>query len=74
MKVLFQTVEDVDAMLHPESGKSSSLSLDELRLPSHVFSAVSKALADSSDMLPMSARNFREWRVSVMHRFDRLKG
>ncbi|PLB52637.1 hypothetical protein P170DRAFT_350937 [Aspergillus steynii IBT 23096] len=74
MKVLFQTVADVDEMLHPERGKASSLSLDELRLPSYVFSAVSEALESGSKMLPGSARSFREWRVAVMHRFDRLKG
>lgn len=74
MKVLFQSVADVDEMLHPERGKASSLSLDELRLPPYVFSAVFKALEGGSETLPGSARSFREWRVAVLHRFDRLKG
>ncbi|KAK1138636.1 hypothetical protein N8T08_002131 [Aspergillus melleus] len=74
MKVLFQIVADVDEMLHPENGKTLSLSLDELRLPPYVFYAVSRSLEGSSEGLPVSARNFREWRVAVMHRFDRLKG
>ncbi|KAA8645885.1 HECT-type E3 ubiquitin transferase [Aspergillus tanneri] len=71
MKILFQTVANVDEMLNPESGKASSLSLEELRLPANVFSAVLTALEGSNEMLPLSARRFREWRVGVMHRFVR---
>ncbi|PIG69035.1 hypothetical protein AARAC_008851 [Aspergillus arachidicola] len=44
MKILFQDVVDVDGMLHPDRGKASSLSLEELRLPSSVLSAISKTL------------------------------
>ncbi|GAB1208923.1 hypothetical protein APSETT445_007688 [Aspergillus pseudonomiae] len=44
MKILFQDVVDVDGMLHPASGKASSLSLEELRLSSSVLSAISEIL------------------------------
>ncbi|KAF7588848.1 hypothetical protein BBP40_005095 [Aspergillus hancockii] len=73
LKIFFQDVADVDAMLHPELGKTSSLSLDELRVPSNVFSAVSETLKSRNKMLPDSAREFREWKVGIMHRFDRTK-
>lgn len=33
MKILFQEVSDAEAMLNPESGQASSLSLEELELP-----------------------------------------
>ncbi|KAB8267015.1 ubiquitin-conjugating enzyme E2-binding protein [Aspergillus minisclerotigenes] len=44
MKILFQDVVDVDGMLHPDRGKASSLSLEELRLPSSVLSAIQGSL------------------------------
>ncbi|KAG2413861.1 hypothetical protein HFD88_003051 [Aspergillus terreus] len=74
MKVLFQSVADVDAMLHPECGKPSPLSLEELRLPGTVFGAVEEVLKTRNEMLPASARAFREWSVSILHRFERVGG
>ncbi|KAE8351330.1 ubiquitin-conjugating enzyme E2-binding protein [Aspergillus coremiiformis] len=71
MKILFQDVTDVDEMLHPGRGKASSLSLEELQLPPGVLSAVSETLKRRNEMLPQSARVFREWKVGIMHRFDR---
>ncbi|GMG26871.1 unnamed protein product [Aspergillus oryzae] len=73
MKILFQDVVDVDGMLHPDRGKASSLSLEELRLPSSVLSAIVKTLKSRNMMLPKSAREFREWKVGIMHRHDRTK-
>lgn len=71
MKILFQEVSDAEAMLNPESGQASSLSLEELELPSNIFAAVRQALVDSNGMLPMSARSFREWRVGILDRYER---
>ncbi|KAE8360495.1 ubiquitin-conjugating enzyme E2-binding protein [Aspergillus caelatus] len=73
MKILFQDVIDVDGMLHPDRGKASSLSLEELRLPPGVFSAISETLISRNRMLPKSAREFRGWKVGIMHRHDRTK-
>ncbi|KAE8373521.1 ubiquitin-conjugating enzyme E2-binding protein [Aspergillus bertholletiae] len=73
MKILFQNVVDVDGMLHPDRGKASSLSLEELRLPSSVLSVISETLESRNKMLPKSAREFREWKVGIMHRHDRTK-
>ena len=71
MKILFQEVSDVEAMLNPESGQASSLSLEELELPSNIFAAMRQALGDINRMLPMSARSFREWRVGILERYER---
>ncbi|KAF9892833.1 hypothetical protein FE257_000422 [Aspergillus nanangensis] len=68
MKILFQDVPDVDALLHPTAGKPSALSLEELRLPPAVFAAVRDVLRRRMEMLPVSARGFREWDVGIMHR------
>lgn len=73
MKILFQDVTNVDEMLQPDRGKASSLSLEELRLPSGVLSVVSETLKRRNEMIPESAREFREWKVGIMHRFDRTK-
>ncbi|KAF4217505.1 hypothetical protein CNMCM6805_002696 [Aspergillus fumigatiaffinis] len=69
MKVLFQEVVDVDSILNPDRG--SSLSLEEVRLPEYVYEAVERDLKARNEMLPASAREFREWRVGALHRFER---
>ncbi|BDD63502.1 hypothetical protein MAP00_008383 [Monascus purpureus] len=78
MKVFYQDVPDVEALLYPERdgrepGTSSSpFSLDELELPSQTFVEISRVLTGSSGMLPLSARRFREWRVGLLGRFERM--
>ncbi|PWY92688.1 hypothetical protein BO70DRAFT_392075 [Aspergillus heteromorphus CBS 117.55] len=71
MKVFFQRLDDADATLHPDRGKASSLSLEELKLPTASFAALTAALDGSNAMLPVSAREFREWKVGILHRFER---
>ncbi|GIK01249.1 hypothetical protein Aspvir_005281 [Aspergillus viridinutans] len=68
MKVLFQEVGDVDSILNP--GQGSSLSLEEVRVPESVYEAVERDLKARNEMLPASAREFREWRVGALHRFE----
>ncbi|KAF7177325.1 hypothetical protein CNMCM7691_005284 [Aspergillus felis] len=70
MKVLFQEVGNVDSILNPGTG--SSLSLEEVRLPDSVYEAVGRELKARNEMLPASAREFREWRVGALHRFERF--
>jgi hypothetical protein len=70
MKVLFQEIGDVDTILNPVTG-SSSLSLEEVRVPEYVYEAVERDLKVRNEMLPASAREFREWRVGALHRFER---
>ncbi|KAL3457861.1 ubiquitin-conjugating enzyme E2-binding protein [Aspergillus heterothallicus] len=74
MKVFFQKTDNVDELLHPETGKPSSLSLEELRLPSDTFTAFFHALDQSNKRLPSSARMFQQnWRIGLLHRHERVK-
>ncbi|KAL4783501.1 ubiquitin-conjugating enzyme E2-binding protein [Aspergillus varians] len=74
MKVFFQNAANVEAMLHPEVGKTSSLSLEELRLPVGTYASFATALEASNKMLPQSARTFKgNWRVGILHRLERRK-
>ncbi|KAL4755480.1 hypothetical protein BDW72DRAFT_163878 [Aspergillus terricola var. indicus] len=74
MKVFFQPTADVEAILHPEPGKTSSLSLEELRLPLGTYASLITALEASNAMLPPSARFFQgSWRAGILHRFERLR-
>lgn len=70
MKVLFQEVGDVDTILNPARG--SSLSLEEVRLPEYVYEAVERDLEARNEMLPASARAFREWKVGALHWSERM--
>ncbi|GIJ87436.1 hypothetical protein Asppvi_006342 [Aspergillus pseudoviridinutans] len=72
LKVLFQEIGDVDRILNPGTG--SSLSLEEVRVPESVYEAVERDLKARNEMLPASAREFREWRVGALHRFERPWG
>lgn len=73
MKVFYQKSPDVDELLHPEIGNPSPLSVEELELPSMIFEAMSQALTNSNEMLPLSARRFNEWDVGLLSRFRREK-
>ncbi|KAL4789737.1 HECT-like ubiquitin-conjugating enzyme-binding-domain-containing protein [Aspergillus venezuelensis] len=73
MKVFFRAATEVESMLHPEPGKASPLSLEELRLPVATYEAFVAALEASNKMNPPSARTFqRDWKVGILHRFERL--
>ncbi|RAL10820.1 HECT-type E3 ubiquitin transferase [Aspergillus homomorphus CBS 101889] len=72
VKVFFQTLDDVEQTLHPEVGKpSTTLALEELRLPAETYGALKDVLEERNAMLPESAREFREWRVGILHRLER---
>lgn len=73
MKVFYQEKEDVDKLLAPEIGQPSPLSVEELELPSMIFQALFDTLHRSSQMLPISARQFNEWQVGLLSRFSREK-
>lgn len=73
MKVLFQKREDIEQLLHPEAGKITPLSVEELELPSMIYQALFNALHDSNQMLPSTARTFNEWQVGLLSRFSRRR-
>lgn len=47
-----------------------SLSVEELGLPAPAYSALREALRESGELLPSSARNFQEWNVGLLERFE----
>lgn len=77
MKVFFKAASDVEALLNSggggESGTTSTtpFSLEELELPFIMFEEISRVLVESNQMLPVSARRFREWKVGLLGRFER---
>ncbi|KAJ5766611.1 uncharacterized protein N7511_004227 [Penicillium nucicola] len=73
MKVFYRECADVDALLHPEIGNPSPLSVEDLELPSMIFEALEAALRGSNSLLPVSARRFAEWEVGVLGRFRRAR-
>lgn len=72
MKILYQETSNTEDLLSPENGKPSSLSLEELELPSDIYKSVYQTLGERNAMLPVSARRFREWKVGILERFERL--
>lgn len=71
MKVFFQEREDVEQLLHPEAGKVTPLSVEELELPVTLFRELFDTLQRRNQMLPPSARRFNEWHVGLLSRFCR---
>lgn len=71
MKVFFQEREDIEELLHPEVGKVTPLSVEELELPSMIFRELLHTLRRSNQMLPLSARLFNEWQIGLLSRFHR---
>lgn len=61
----------MEDLLHPEVGKVTPLSVEELELPSMIFQELSDGLRRSNQMLPVSARRFNEWQVGLLSRFCR---
>ncbi|OJJ99297.1 hypothetical protein ASPACDRAFT_120569 [Aspergillus aculeatus ATCC 16872] len=71
MKVFFQSLHNVEQTLHPEVGKpSTTLALEEVRLPEETYRAFEEVLHRRNAMLPVSASLFREWRVGILHRLQ----
>lgn len=72
MKIFMQPVSNIESLLDPEQGKGQSISLEELYLPANIFAEVGLALRRSNEILPASARRFREWEVTFLSRFEAL--
>jgi ubiquitin-protein ligase E3 D len=71
MKILFQDVPDVEALLQPDKGKPASISLEELHLPVAIYTETMDSLKQSHEALPLPARRFLEWNVGLLKRFVR---
>lgn len=46
-------------------------SLEELPLPGPIFESFKKALIESTDLLPPSARKFQDWSIGMIDRYER---
>ncbi|CRG88284.1 hypothetical protein PISL3812_05313 [Talaromyces islandicus] len=68
MKVLYQELANVEKILEPEKGTAVPLSLEELFLPASIYGELIEALKSSTEVLPASARIFREWNVAFLSR------
>jgi ubiquitin-protein ligase E3 D len=71
MKVLYQNVSDVEGILEPDNGAPAPLSLEELFLPENIYDELARSLAYSNNLLPVSARIFREWNVALLERLEK---
>lgn len=70
MKVLYQDLPNVETILEPEKGSALPLSVEELFLPATIYGDLIKSLKQSNEVLPASARIFREWNVAFLSRHD----
>lgn len=57
-------------MLNPAQGAPSPTALEDVSLPPNIYDGMKQALERSSETLPISARQFREWRVGLFSRFE----
>jgi hypothetical protein len=71
IKVLYQRIPDVATLLNPDQAFPASTSVEELCLPLNIYEAIRLALEQSNEMLPVSARRFRDWDVALLDRFER---
>ena len=71
MKVLYQNVTDVEGILEPENGVPIPLSLEELFLPENIYDELLLSLQRSNQLIPISARVFREWNVALLERLEK---
>ncbi|EFR02173.1 hypothetical protein MGYG_05176 [Nannizzia gypsea CBS 118893] len=66
LKVFYQHVANVQPLVNPELGMPSVTSLEELRLPLHIYSRIKAVLERSTDLLPPSGRKFGEWEIGLI--------
>lgn len=63
MKVFWQSVA-------PSAVTGKELDLEHLTLPHHIFQSLRLSLEGSAQLLPQSARDFQQWHVGLLQRFD----
>ncbi|OAX83825.1 hypothetical protein ACJ72_01804 [Emergomyces africanus] len=72
MKIFYQEVPDIQSILNPAQGAPSPTALEDLSLPLNIYAGVKQALERSGEILPVSARLFRDWRVGLLSRFEEM--
>lgn len=73
MKVFYQHVTDVQKLLGPEMGEAQSAAMDYIALPERDYHSLERLLDSRNILLPETAQNFREWKASLLHVFDKPK-
>ncbi len=64
MKIFYRLIRDPETLL-----KQNSLEYEELCLPIHILTQLRDELQRSSNLLPTSARKFKEWDVGLLDRY-----
>ena len=65
MKIFYRVVADAQMLLDEQS-----TSLEELYLPDSALHDFLLALEASRSLLPLTARNFKEWKVGLLDRYQ----
>ncbi|OJD12150.1 hypothetical protein AJ78_07207 [Emergomyces pasteurianus Ep9510] len=72
MKIFYQEVPDIQSILNPAQGAPAPTTLEDVCLPLNIYEGIKQTLERSGDILPVSARQFREWRVGLFSRFEQM--
>lgn len=64
VKIFYQKIDDPQRLLDQQ------ISLEDSELPSPLFEQFQIVLADNTSLLPRMARNFREWTVGLLERYE----
>ena len=65
MKIFYQEVEDPLKLLDEHNS-----TLEELALPVQELDELKQTLAESAEILPLSARVFQDWQVGLLDRHE----
>lgn len=65
LKIFYQPLSDPSALLD-----SHNTTLEELALPEPEYNALHKTLLESRAYLPTSAREFQDWKVGLLDRWE----
>lgn len=65
MKVFYSTVTDPSKILEEQIDR-----IEELQLPSQALKTLQADLRTSTEILPQSARNHREWSIGLLNRWN----
>ncbi len=65
MKVFWKIISEDDALKAVDK-----VGIEELQLPVNTIQEIERALRESAKFLPPSARNFREWDVGLLERYE----
>lgn len=60
--------EQTWAPLQP--GEPESTTIEDVEFPTELYEELEKSLDESQDVLPATARKFKEWDVGLLERFD----